>query len=113
MLVKWTWWNRGKMLRIICLINLLFLELVNAQLEISVFTDKDSYEYGEKIILSCEVTNPADTTFEFFAPSYQSCQAAFYFNDFNSWKYTECYETTELLIFKPHSSKNLYMGNWS
>ena len=41
-----------------------------------------------------------------FSPAtYQSCQAEFSFNDFNSWEYTACLTTTELLTFKPHSSK--------
>ena len=50
----------------ILLINIIITRMVNAQLEISVFTDKENYEYGEKIILSCEITNPADTTFRIF-----------------------------------------------
>ncbi|MCF6270161.1 MAG: T9SS type A sorting domain-containing protein [Melioribacteraceae bacterium] len=76
-----------------------------AQLELSVYTDKDSYQYGEQIELFCKVTNNADTTFQFFASYYQTCQAEFSFNDFNSWEHTICLATTELLTFKPHSSK--------
>ena len=76
-----------------------------SQLEISVYTDKISYEYGEKIEFKCKITNPADTTFQFFAGTHSSCQAEFSFNNFNSWEHTACLATTELLIFEPYASK--------
>ncbi len=76
-----------------------------AQLDITTFTNKRVYEYGEKIELYCKITNNADTTFEFFAPTYQSCQAEFSFNDFKSWEHTGCLATVELLTFTPHTSK--------
>ena len=76
-----------------------------SQLDISLYTNKSNYEYGEKIELSCKITNLADTTFQFFAGTYQTCQAEFSFNDFNSWEHTACLATTELLTFEPYSSK--------
>lgn len=75
------------------------------QLEITLRTDKETYEYGEKIELYCKITNPADTTFKFLAGSYQTCQAQFSFNDFKSWDHTDCLTLSEWLTFKPHSSK--------
>ncbi len=81
-----------------------------AQLKLSVFTDKDHYEYGENIQIFCKVTNPADTTFEFRAGTHGTCQAEFSFNDFNSWEHTACLTLTELLTFKPHASK-IYSWN--
>jgi hypothetical protein len=90
-----------KLFIVIALIN----SAVFAQLKLTAYTDKDVYNYGETIYLYCKVTNTADTTFEFFAPTYQSCQAEFSFNDFKSWEYTGCLATTELLTFKPHASK--------
>jgi hypothetical protein len=91
-------------LRIIILI-ILSNSALFSQLELTTYSDKDVYEYGETIELFCKVTNTADTTFEFFAPTYQSCQAEFSFNDFNSWEYTACLTLTELLTFEPHASK--------
>jgi hypothetical protein len=76
-----------------------------AQLDISSFTNKTTYDYGEKIELYCKITNNADTTFEFRAPCYQSSQAEFSFNDFNSWEHTGCLTLVELLSFKPHTSR--------
>ncbi len=76
-----------------------------AQLELSTFTDKYDYQYGEQIELFCKVTNNADTTFEFLAGSFQTCQAEFSFNGFNSWEHTACLTMSELLTFKPHTSK--------
>ena len=88
------------------LISLVFISsTLFAQLELSVYTDKDTYQYGEQIDIFCKVTNTADTTFKFFASTFQSCQAEFSFNDFNSWEHTACLATMELLTFKPHKSK--------
>lgn len=96
--------NLNTLLRII-IVLVLFSTTLFPQLKLTTYTDKDVYEYGETIELFCKVTNTADTTFEFFAPTYQSCQAEFSFNDFNSWDYTTCLTLTELLTFKPHHSK--------
>ena len=76
-----------------------------AQLDLSVYSDKETYEYGETIKLYAKVTNTADTTFEFLAGNYETCQAEFSFNDFNSWDYATCLPTAQMLTFKPHSSK--------
>ena len=76
-----------------------------AQLDMSVYTDKESYEYGETIKLYTKVTNTSDTTFEFLAGNYETCQAEFSFNDFNSWEYATCLPTVQMLTFKPHHSK--------
>jgi Secretion system C-terminal sorting domain len=89
----------------IIIIVFFFYSTLAAQLELSVYTDKEKYEYGENIELFCKVTNNSDTTFEFLAGNYQSCQAEFSFNDFNSWEHTECLTLSELLTFKPHASK--------
>ncbi len=75
-----------------------------AQLDLSVFTDKNEYQYGENIQLICKVTNRADTVFSYLFGSTGSCQAEFSFNDFNSWEHTACLETTEMLTFKPNGS---------
>ncbi|MCB9248140.1 MAG: hypothetical protein H6613_06160 [Ignavibacteriales bacterium] len=90
---------------IIITIIILFYSTIFAQLDLSVYTDKETYEYGETIMLYAKVTNTADTTFEFFAPTYQTCQAEFSFNNFNSGEYATCLATAELLTFKPHFSK--------
>ncbi|MCB0746992.1 MAG: hypothetical protein KDC90_05950 [Ignavibacteriae bacterium] len=94
----------NSLFRIITII-ILFYSTIFAQLDLSVYTDKETYEYGETIMLYAKVTNTADTTFEFFAPTYQTCQAEFSFNNFNSGEYAPCLATAELLTFKPHFSK--------
>ena len=86
-----------------------FCTTLAAQLELSVYTDKDSYQYGEQIELFCKVTNTTDTAFQFLAGTYQSCQAEFSFNDFNSWEYSACLTLTEQIIFQPHSYR---IYNW-
>ena len=90
--------------RIIIMI-FLFNSSVYSQLTLNTYTDKKNYEYGETIKLYAKVTNTADTTFEFMAGNYETCQAEFSFNDFNSWEYATCLLTGQLLAFKPHSSK--------
>ncbi|MCB0752509.1 MAG: hypothetical protein KDC52_13645, partial [Ignavibacteriae bacterium] len=94
----------NSLFRIITIIILIY-STIFAQLDLSVYTDKETYEYGETIMLYAKVTNTADTTFEFFAPTYQTCQAGFSFNNFNSGEYATCLATAELLTFKPHFSK--------
>jgi hypothetical protein len=84
---------------------IVFSSTIYSQLELSTYTDKDVYDYGETIKLYCKVTNTADTTIEFFAPTYQSCQAEFSFNDFKSSEHTACLATSELLTFLPTHSK--------
>ncbi|MFZ1292493.1 MAG: T9SS type A sorting domain-containing protein [Melioribacteraceae bacterium] len=94
-----------KNVKLILFMSILISNLNFAQLSIDAFTNKEIYEYGEKIELYCKITNNSDSTFEFFAPTYQTCQAEFSFNNFNSWEHTACLATTELLTFKPHNSK--------
>ncbi|MBK7105391.1 MAG: T9SS type A sorting domain-containing protein [Ignavibacteriae bacterium] len=91
--------------KLILLLLFSIYKLNLAQLSIDAFTNKDNYEYGEQIELYCKITNNSDSTFEFFAGNYETCQAEFSFNDFNSWEHTSCLSTNELLTFKPHSSK--------
>lgn len=93
-----------KKLITIILLLLLLTSSLYSQLIMSMSSDKDNYEYGEKIELRCKITNPADTTFRFFAGSHNTCQAEFSFNDFNSWEHTRCLTLTQLLVFKPFSS---------
>lgn len=87
------------------IIIFLFNSTLFSQLSLTVYTDKEVYNYGETIKLCAKVTNPADTTFEFLAGSYETCQAEFSFNDYNSWEYAACLPTAEMLTFKPHHSK--------
>ncbi len=89
----------------LAIIIILFNSTILAQLDLAVYTDKESYEYGETIKLYAKVTNTADTTFEFLAGNYETCQAEFSFNDFNSWEYATCLPTAQMLTFKPHQSK--------
>lgn len=89
----------------IIIIIFLFTSTLLSQLSFTVYTDKDVYDYGETIKLYAKVTNTADTTFEFLAGNYETCQAEFSFNDFNSWEYATCLPTSQMLTFKPHHSK--------
>jgi len=83
--------------------SILFLSanILFAQLKFSVSTDKDYYDYGEKIIVRCSVFNPADTTAIIWAGTSGGCQAEFSFNNFNLWEHTACLETTEKIEIKP------------
>lgn len=94
-----------KNLLLLTIVVIISPSIISAQLDITSFTNNKAYEYGEKIELYCKITNNADTTFEFLAGTYQSCQAAFSFNEFKSWEHTACLATAELLTFKPHTSK--------
>ena len=76
-----------------------------AQLQLSVSTDKQTYNYGENIIIECSVKNMADTTAIIWAGSFQSCQAEFSFNSFNSWEHTDCLTLTERIEIKPGNSR--------
>ena len=76
-----------------------------AQLELKVSTNKDSYQYGEKIYITCTITNISDTTVNILAGNYNTCQAEFEFNNYFSEAWTGCLPTTQELVFQPNASR--------
>ena len=87
---------------------ILFLGLtlfVNAQLRLTIDTDKDVYEYGETIRIYYTLHNDDDTAVTFFASNYNSCQAEFFLNDYHSSDWEACLPTVEEIIFPPHSQR--------
>ena len=90
--------------------NILFCFLVlagniYAQFELKVSTNKDTYQYGEKIYITCTVTNISDTTVNILAGSYNTCQAEFELNSYFSEAWTICLETSQELVFQPNASR--------
>ncbi len=81
---------------------------VNAypQLELKVSTNKDHYEYGELIYITCSVTNISDSTVIIIAPCYDSYQAEFKFNNYYSLDWTTCLTLTQELVFQPNRTRN-------
>lgn len=75
-----------------------------AQLELTIHTDKPEYSYGELIKIICTVENNSDSTVTFYASNYESCQAEFILNDFDSYEWGTCLPTVEELIFPPYSN---------
>ena len=94
------------MSRLISNIFICFLVLagnIYAQLELKVSTDKNSYQYGEKIYITCTITNNSDTTVNILAGSYTTCQAEFELNNYFSEAWTACLPTSQELIFQPNA----------
>jgi len=94
------------MSRLISNIFICFLVLagnIYAQLELKVSTDKDTYQYGEKIYINCTVTNISDTTVNILTGSYNTCQAEFELNNYFSEAWTACLPTSQELIFQPNA----------
>ncbi|MDZ7764981.1 MAG: hypothetical protein U5K00_11205 [Melioribacteraceae bacterium] len=83
---------------------LLFSLPLAAQLELTIHTDKPEYSYGELIKIICTVENNSDSTVIFYASNYESCQAEFILNDFDSYEWGSCLPTVEELIFPPYSN---------
>lgn len=86
--------------------NLLFVLLfyisLSAQLKLTIHTDKPEYEYSEEIKITCKVENNTDSTVTFFASNFQTCQAEFILNDFDSYGWRTCLPTVEELVFPPY-----------
>ncbi|MBU2447452.1 MAG: T9SS type A sorting domain-containing protein [Bacteroidetes bacterium] len=76
-----------------------------AQLELKMSTNKDTYEYGEKIFITCSVTNISDSTFRINSGSYNSCQAEFEFNNYYSAQWTACLPLVQELVYPPKYSR--------
>lgn len=74
-----------------------------AQLNLKIDSDKNEYAYGEKIQITCTVENNSDSTVTFFASNYQSCQAEFILNEFDSHVWGTCLPSVEELTFPPFS----------
>ncbi len=70
----------------------LILLFVNAfaQLEFNIATDKESYDYGEPISITCGLTNNTDSTIGIMFSSYSTCQAHFEFDDYKSIFWSTC-----------------------
>ena len=89
-----------------CFVLFLFLAVTTtAQLQLTVSTNKDSYAYGENIVIYCTITNTADTTVTHMAYNTESCQAEFYFNEFSSAEHESCLPASELLEWQPGESR--------
>ncbi len=76
-----------------------------SQLKLTISTDKSSYNYGDIIHIYCTVENIGDTTVTIMSGSYNSCQAEFSFNNYNSSEWDACLPTTQQLIFPPQGEK--------
>ena len=72
----------------------------------STATDKQLYDYGEPIIIVCSVKNITDTTFRVTSGCYNSWQAEFEFNDYQSAYWTICSPLEQELVFNPGQSRN-------
>jgi len=83
---------------------LLFCISLSAQLELTIYTDKLEYQYGEEIKITCKVENNSESTVTFYASNFQTCQAEFILNDFDSYEWGTCLPTVEELIFPPYSN---------
>ncbi|MBU0558756.1 MAG: T9SS type A sorting domain-containing protein [Bacteroidetes bacterium] len=71
---------------------LLFVNII-AQLEFHVTSDKESYEYGEPISITCGLINKTDSTIGILFSSYSSCQASFEFDNYTSSNWSACLPT--------------------
>ena len=94
-----------KKLLLFILMWISFASFIFPQLNLSITTDKNSYSYGETIHINCTVENTADTTVTITSGSYNSCQAEFSFNDYNSQDWEKCLPLVEQLIFPPAGKK--------
>jgi len=94
-----------KKLMFIAATLLLFSNIAFTQLQLKISTDKSVYNYGEKITISATVTNKSDTTVSVMMSSYESCQAEFQMNNYNSGLWTACLPTAEELTFLPGDSR--------
>jgi Secretion system C-terminal sorting domain len=87
---------------------LVYVGQINAQFEFTVSTDKNTYNYGEDIIVICTLTNISDSTVTIWSGSWNSCQAEFEFNDYYSGDWTYCLPLEQELIFQPGASRKYY-----
>jgi hypothetical protein len=88
------------------LVTFLIFNNIFGQLRLTVSTDKQIYDYGEPIIIVCSVKNITDTTFRVTAGCYNSCQAEFEFNNYQSDYWTACLPMLQELVFNPGQSRN-------
>lgn len=89
---------------------MLFVRMVNAQIGFNISTDKDIYESGETIIITCRVTNNSDSTINMLLPNWNSCQAEFKFDDYFSYRWTTCFATAQEISLQPNQTR---VYNWS
>lgn len=90
---------------IVVVLVLISLENVYAQLDFKIWTDKESYAYGENIIITCTVSNNTDSSINFLMPDFESCQAEFEFDNFKSYEHTSCFPAAEEIILDPNNSR--------
>ena len=83
-----------KLISVLLLIPFVYL---NAQLELSISTDKQIYDYGEPIQIICTLINTSDSLVSFLHGSYESCQAEFIFNDKVSSHWEACLPTMQMI----------------
>ena len=83
----------------------IFSNIAFSQLRLTISTDKPVYNYGEKITILAKVKNISDSTFTIMMSSFESCQAGFRLNGYDSGLWTSCLPTTENLIFLPNESR--------
>ena len=72
-----------------------------AQIKMEISTDKNTYGYGEKIHLTCTVSNSTDTTTNILVFNFHTCQAEFEFDDYYTRSWEVCAPLSEELVFDP------------
>jgi len=90
----------------IIVLFLILLTNLYAQFDFKIYTDKNSYSYGEIITITASITNISDSTITIIAPCFSSMQAEFEFNDYSSMLWTQCLTTQEELIFSPNTTRS-------
>ena len=98
--------NLSNIFFITTFVTFLIFSDTSGQLRLTVSTDKQLYDYGEPIIIVCSVKNITDTTFRVIAGCYNSYQAEFEFNGYQSGYWTICSPLEQELVFNPGQSRN-------
>lgn len=93
------------MWRIYILLLLTFTLSINAQISFNILTDKAKYDYGESIIITCDVKNNFDETKTLWSECTSSYQAEFEFNDYFSLEWTGCLTAVEQIVLAANQTR--------
>ena len=94
-------------MKIFIIVSFLYFSSVSiAQLNLKIQTDKQEYEYGDPIKISCNINNQSNESIVVWSPCTSSYQAEFEFNEYYSYEWTSCLTAYEQITFEPNETRS-------